>query len=56
MEINSFKNYKISEETSEIDQEWINFIQEKAECSIYYHPAWLRALEEETNQKIIKLV
>jgi hypothetical protein len=56
MEINSLKEYKVSEETSEIDKEWISFIQERAECSIYYHPAWLRVLEEETNQKITKLV
>jgi len=56
MKINSFNNYKISEETSEIDQDLIRFIQGKTECSIYYHPAWLRVLEEETNQKIIKLV
>jgi Acetyltransferase (GNAT) domain len=54
--INQYGNYKISEEKSVSDEEWIEFIQERDECSIYFHPAWLRVLEEETNQKIIRLI
>jgi len=54
--INQFKNYKIFEESSAVDEEWTEFVLQRAECSIYYHPAWLRVLEKETNQKIIKLV
>jgi hypothetical protein len=50
------KKYKIFEATTDIDQEWIEFLQQIPGCSIYYHPEWLNILSEETNQNIIKLV
>ncbi|HKI79762.1 MAG TPA: GNAT family N-acetyltransferase [Ignavibacteriaceae bacterium] len=37
-------------------EEWIKFILKRPECSIYYHPTWLEVLEEETNQKIFRLI
>jgi len=50
------ESYKITDDSSLLDQEWIEFIQNYEECSIYHHPAWLKVLQEETNQKIVKLV
>ncbi len=54
--LNQVDKYKVTEEITGIDDEWIKFIQQVTERSIYFHPEWLKVLGEETNQKIMKLV
>ena len=54
--ISKEQSYIVKEVETSFDEKWIEFILRNAECSIYYHPAWFKVLEEETNQKIIKLV
>ena len=54
--ISENESLTVKEANSSIDKEWIEFIQNYDECSIYYHPVWLRVLQGETNQKVIKLV
>ena len=53
--ISKEQSYIVKEVKTGSDEKWIEFILRNSECSIYYHPAWLKVLEEETNQKIIKL-
>ena len=50
------QKYSISEATPEIDQEWSDFISERSDATIYHHPAWLRVLQNETKQPILRLV
>ena len=54
--INQNNIFKISEETSAIDQEWTEFISKINAATIYHHPAWLTVLEQESKQKILRLV
>jgi len=53
--ISKEQSYVIKEVDAGFDEKWIEFILKNAECSIYYHPSWFKVLEEETNQKTIKL-
>ena len=54
--ISKEQSYIVKEAETSFDEKWIDFISENAQCSVYYHPAWFKVLEEETGQRIIKLV
>ena len=38
------------------DEKWMKFLDNHPEGTIYHHPLWLKILENESGQKIIKLV
>lgn len=48
--------YDLFEATSDVDNEWIDFISRMSDATIYHHPAWLKILEDETGQQIIRLI
>lgn len=50
------QKYKVSEATSDVDQEWCGFISGKPNATVYHHPAWLRVLQDETKQQVLRLV
>ncbi len=57
-------NEKIEQDTrlkvfiadSDFDDKWIDFLNRHPEGTIYHHPLWLKVLEKESKQKILKLV
>lgn len=38
------------------DKKWLEFLDKHPQGSIYHHPLWLKVLENESGQKIVKLV
>lgn len=50
------QKYIISEATPEMDQAWVDFISGASDATIYHHPLWLHVLENETNQKVLRLI
>jgi hypothetical protein len=46
----------VKEANANFDAEWIEFISTNPQATIYHHPLWLKIIEEETGQKVLKLI
>ncbi len=46
----------VKETNSDIDEKWIEFISNHSQATVYHHPAWLKVIENETCQKVLKLI
>ncbi len=46
----------VKEANSDIDEKWIEFISNHSQATVYHHPAWLKVIENETCQKVLKLI
>ena len=54
---NKNKNqFEIIKEGSEIDNQWLSYISEHNNAVIYHHPLWLKALELETKNPVLRIV
>lgn len=50
------KDYLVSAIESDQDHLWEEFLMQQKDAEIYHHPLWLRTLENETKNRIIKIV
>ncbi len=41
---------------SSYDEKWLEFLDDHPEGTIYHHPLWLKILENESKQKVLKLI
>ena len=46
----------VKEVNSDYDEKWINFITNEHQATIYHHPLWLKIIENESGQKVLKLI
>jgi hypothetical protein len=54
---NKNKNqFEIIKASSEIDNQWLSYISEHNNAEIYHHPLWLKVLELETNNPLLRIV
>ncbi len=54
---NKNKNqFEIIKASSEIDNQWLSYISEHKNAVIYHHPLWLKALELETKNPVLRIV
>ncbi|MGD8306776.1 MAG: GNAT family N-acetyltransferase [Ignavibacteria bacterium] len=47
---------KAIEAGDDINEKWIDFISRNSQATIYHHPLWLKVIEKETGQKVLKLI
>jgi len=47
---------EVKEAGNDIDEKWIKFITDYQQATIYHHPLWLKIIEKETGQNILKLI
>jgi hypothetical protein len=50
------QKYTVSEAIPEMNQEWCDFISGRCDATIYHHPTYLHVLEDETNQRVLRLI
>jgi hypothetical protein len=50
------QKYRISEASHRVDQEWCDFISGRSNATLYHHPSWLKVLENETRQEVMRLI
>lgn len=50
------QKYIISEADCAVDQEWCDFIFGNSNATLYHHPSWLKVLENETGEKVLRLI
>jgi hypothetical protein len=46
----------VKEANADIDEKWLKYISNNSQATIYHHPLWLKILEKETGQKLLKLI
>ena len=46
----------VKEANSDFDEKWIEFISNHLQATVYHHPTWLKVIENETGQKVLKLI
>ena len=46
----------VKEANTGIDEKWIEFISNNSQATIYHHPLWLKIIEKETGQRVLKLI
>ena len=49
-------NLKVNLAGADLDLKWDSFLSSHPEGTIYHHPSWLKVIEEESGQEILKLV
>jgi len=47
---------KVIEADSEYDALWEKFLEKHEQATIYHHPLWLKIIEKETGQRVLKLI
>ncbi|MCZ6702749.1 MAG: hypothetical protein O6940_06865, partial [Ignavibacteria bacterium] len=47
---------KVIEADSEYDALWEKFLEKDERATIYHHPLWLKIIEKETGQRVLKLI
>jgi hypothetical protein len=53
---NSERNLSVSVAGADLDLKWEEFLVSHPEGTIYHHPLWLKVMEEESGQEVLKLV
>ena len=53
---NSERNLRVSIVGADLDLKWEEFLASHPEGTIYHHPLWLKVIEEESGQEVLKLV
>ena len=51
-----FRYLSIKETNPPLDPRWESFVMQHPEASVYHHPAWLSALEQEYRQQCVHLI
>jgi len=54
--ISKEQSLAVKEANIDIDEKWIEFISNNSQATIYHHPLWLKIIEKETGQRILKLI
>jgi hypothetical protein len=54
--ISKEQSLTVREANTGIDEKWIDFISNNSQATIYHHPLWLKIIEKETEQRVIKLI
>ncbi len=47
---------RVSTENGLVEESWARYVKNHADATIYYHPAYLQVLEEQSGQKLLRLV
>lgn len=50
------ESLKVKDVGSDFDEKWIAFIYGNPQATIYHHPLWFNIIEEESGQKVLRLV
>jgi len=54
--ISKEQSFAVKEADTRIDEKWIEFISNNSQATIYHHPLWLKIIEKETGQRVLKLI
>ena len=54
--ISKEQSLTVKEANTDIDEKWIEFISNNSQATIYHHPSWLKIIENETGQRVLKLI
>ena len=54
--ISKEQSFTVKEANTDFDEKWIEFISRNSQATIYHHPLWLKVIENETGQKVLKLI
>ncbi|UCH65119.1 MAG: GNAT family N-acetyltransferase [Ignavibacterium sp.] len=54
--ISNVQSLTVKEANADIDEKWIEFISNNSQATIYHHPLWLKIIEKETGQKVLRLI
>jgi hypothetical protein len=54
--ISKEQSLSVKEADESFDEKWIEFISNNSEATIYHHPLWLKIIEIETGQRVLKLI
>ncbi|MCZ6703696.1 MAG: GNAT family N-acetyltransferase [Ignavibacteria bacterium] len=50
------KSLTVKEVNASTDDKWIEYISNNTQATIYHHPLWLKIIEKETGQRVLKLI
>ena len=53
---NSESNLKVVAAGTNMDLKWEEFLTSHPEATVYHHPLWLKVIEEESRQEVLKLI
>jgi hypothetical protein len=53
---NSESNLTVTVASADMDLKWEEFLASHPEGTVYHHPLWLKVIEEESGQEVLKLV
>ncbi len=54
--ISKEQSLTVKEANTDIDEKWNEFISNNSQATIYHHPSWLKIIENETGQRVLKLI
>jgi hypothetical protein len=54
--ISKEQSLTVKEADASFDEKWIEFISKNSHATIYHHPLWLKIIEKETGQRVLKLI